>query len=252
MLSLRQGQAKLREKGVNISLETIRKRLKEHNLKFRSVIKKPLLSKKHIEKRVAWARKHLDYDWENAIFTDESSFWARSTVNRAWSTPNNRFVVRTLKHPVKLHVWGCFSKRGFGKLHIFTGTLNAERMTEIYRKALLPSAKKMFPSADDPWTLVEDNDPKHRSRLCQSWKDENGVHVLEWPSQSPDANPIENVWAFMKLKMRGKKAYTVKSLATHLKLIWKSLPASYAEKLVESMHSRCNAIIASGGDWTPY
>jgi len=62
---------------------------------------------------------------------------------------------------------------------------------------------------NENWLLQENNDPKHRS-LCTAWKQENDV--LDWPSQSPDANPIENVWALMKFKLRGKKIWTVKQL----------------------------------------
>ncbi|EFN84665.1 Transposable element Tcb1 transposase, partial [Harpegnathos saltator] len=47
----------------------------------------------------------------------------------------------------------------------------------------------------------KDNDPKHHSRLCSRWKEENGITVLQWPSQSPDANPIENIWSAMKHKL---------------------------------------------------
>jgi len=56
-LSLRGGQAVLRKKDLNISRDTIRKRLLTHEVKFRSIVKKPLLSKKHVEKRFICANK---------------------------------------------------------------------------------------------------------------------------------------------------------------------------------------------------
>ncbi|XP_033231894.1 uncharacterized protein LOC117182889 [Belonocnema kinseyi] len=110
----------------------------------------------------------------------------------------------------------------------------------------------MFVDKNESWILQEDNDPKHRSKLCRAWKEEAGVVTLDWPTQSPDANPIENVWAFVKLKLRGRKVHTLKQLCLQIRGIWRSLPREYAEKLVESMPSRCQAIIDSGVDRTKY
>lgn len=251
-LSLRGGQAILQRKGLNISCDTIRKRLLAHEVKFRSTINKPLLSKKHVEKRLSWAIENLDRDWDNIIFSDEASFWARSSITHTWCTHANKLVQRTVKHPVKVHVWGCFSKQGFGKLFMFTDNLNAAKLIKIYQNALLPSAEQWFKRKNIYWILQEDNDPKHRSRLCSSWKQENDVDVLDWPSQSPDANPIENVWGLMKFKIRGKKIWTVKQLFAQIRQVWRSLSPEYAAKLVESMPRRLQAIIDNGGDWTSY
>ena len=111
---------------------------------------------------------------------------------------------------------------------------------------------KKFQSMSIFWILQEDNDPKHRSRLCTDWKQENGIITLDWPSQSPDANPIKNVWAYIKQKLRGKRAFTLKQLCREIQRIWRALPLEYAENLVDSMPRRCQAIIDAGGDWTSY
>lgn len=251
-LSLRSGQAVLCRKGLKLSCDTIRRRLLANNVKFRSTIKKPLLSEKHVTKRLAWANENLNRDWDNVIFSDETSFWAHTFITHTWCTHANKLLQRTVKHPVKVHVWGCFSKQGFGTLHVFTDNLNAAKMVKIYQRALLPSAQRWFIRNNKHWLLQEDNDPKHRSRHCTAWKEENQIDVLDWPSQSPDANPIENVWAIMKIKLRGKKLNTIKKLIRQIRLVWRSLSRDYAITLVESMPRRCKLIIDNGGDWTPY
>ena len=83
-------------------------------------------------------------------------------------------------------------------------------MVQIYEHVLLRSAEKMFGANNKDWILQEDNDPKYRSHLCMSWKAENGITALDWPSQSPDANPIENVWSVVKRKLAGRRAFTLK------------------------------------------
>lgn len=243
---------KLWQKGVRVSINTIRRRLEEFDVKNRSTQYKPLLTEKHIEKRLTWANENLDRDWSNVVFTDESSFVVYNYWRKAWTTKSNRFVQRTVKHPKKVHVYGCFSSKGFGRLIIFTRNLDAQFMVKLYQNGLLKSIEKLFGRGNRDWILQEDNDPKHRSRLCTQWKEQNGIQTLDWPSQSPDANPIENVWGLMKLKLRGKRITTTQQIVRVLKKIWKDLTPEYAAKLSESCTRRCQSIIDNNGDWTTY
>jgi hypothetical protein len=81
---------------------------------------------------------------------------------------------------------------------------------------------------------------------------ENDVDVLDLPLQSADANPIENFWALLKLKLRGMKIWNIKQLYCHIQLTWRSFTQEYAIKLVEYMDQRCTSIIDNGGDWTKF
>ena len=102
------------------------------------------------------------------------------------------------------------------------------------------------------WILQENNDPKHRSRLCTAWKTENAITTLDWPSQPPDANLMENVRSVLKRKLAEKRVFTLKQLSQKIRKIWQELPTDYAEKLMESMPKRCQAILDNDGDWTIY
>ena len=106
----------------------------------------------------------------------------------AWSCAESRMLQRTVKHPIKLHVWGCLREQGFGCLHVFTKNLNAQKMVKIYQKGLLRSTKQWFGDDNDSWILQEDNDPKHRSLLCKRGGRKMGYR--RW---------IENVWGVLKV-----------------------------------------------------
>ena len=90
---------------------------------------------------MAWARENIDHDWDNVVFSYESSFWAWTLIKRAWSVRGSP-VIERIKHPIKVHVWGCFNVQGFGTLCIFTDNLNAQKMLKLYQRGLLVSVKR--------------------------------------------------------------------------------------------------------------
>lgn len=106
----------------------------------------------------------------------------------AWSVHGAHVGQRTFKYSVKFHMWECFAGRGFGCL-----SFNAEKMVKIYKHSFSKSVKKIFGENHKYWLLQEDNAPKHRSRLNSTWKAENAIIKIDWPSISPDRNLIQNV-----------------------------------------------------------
>ena len=245
-------QQKLEEKGVEISSRTVRRRLVEAGGKYSQEIPKPLLSEEHRSKRLQWAKRHRNFDWNRVIFTDESTFQLFQSNRKVWQFAGRRKVFRTVKHPPKVHVWGCFSSQGFGKLICFQQNLDAYFMCNIYERGLLASAYEHFGEESEDWILQEDNDPKHRSKIAREWKEEHGIIELPWPSMSPDQNPIENVWHLLKIKIAKKEIKTIMGLRREIIKEWNRLPGQLAIDLVGSMGRRVKALIESGGDYTMY
>ena len=75
---------------------------------------------------------------------------------------------------------------------------------------------------------------------------------MDWPAQSPDCNPIENVWGLMKVRLRQRKIVSKFGLIRAIKEEWRALGVEYAEKLAQSCARRCQAVLANNGDWIPY
>lgn len=250
-ISTKNIRSKLAKKGSKVSVMTIRRRLKERKVTFGPIIVKPLINVQCQEKRLKFANENIDRDWSNVIFTDEVTFSTYTYKKYIWRLPNSKHVVRSVKHPVKLHAWGCFCSKGFGQLYLFTQKLDASLMVEIYKKGLIPSAKLWFNEKSE-WTLQEDNDPKHRSKLATNWKLSENVQNLDWPSYSPDLNPIENVWGLMKARLQENPVFDLKSLIKRLNSEWKSLSSVYARKLAESCPRRLKRVIEAEGDYTIY
>ena len=104
------------------------------------------------------------------------------------------------KHPVKIHVWAGISMRGPTRLMLFDGIMDAELYVRILEVALLPSAQQLYHGTN--YLFVQDNDPKHTSRRARAFFEENRIEWWKTPPESPDLNPIENLWHELKEYIR--------------------------------------------------
>ena len=81
----------------------------------------------------------------------------------------------------------------------------------------------------------QENDPKHTSAIVKKYPEQCDFSTLLWPSQSPDLNPIEHLWAIIKQKLSGFRAKNDLELFKKVEEIWYSIEPKTCQKLVMSI-----------------
>lgn len=251
----------LKVDGTNISPRTVRRRLSDAGLSGHKAVKKPLLSKKNIAARLKWAQDHLNWnfeDWSRVCWSDEAPFvlfggkgrqWVRRRANEAL---HPHCVQSTVKHGGgKIMVWGCFSAAGVGHLTRIQGIMDQNVYKSILVNHARPSLKKLGTNI-----FQQDNDPKHKANKIMDYLNSRRwpAELLEWPAQSPDLNPIENIWSFLdnKVRARATNPSSKEQFFIALEEEWKNLDADYLINLVKSMPRRCQSVVQAKGYWISY
>ncbi len=121
--------------------------------------------------------------------------FGKNSTCRVWRRKNAELhpknTIPTVKHGGgNIMLWGCFSAKGPGRLICVKERMNGAMYREILSENLLPSARAL--KMKRCWVFQHDNDPKHTARATKEWLRKKHFKVLEWPSQSPDLNPIES------------------------------------------------------------
>jgi len=99
---------------------------------------------------------------------------------------------------------------------------------------------------------MHDGAPAHKSKIVTKFLDDNNINVLEWPRNSPDLNPIENAWNYLKNKVQERKLSNINDLQEELKKLWVTLDSTYFASLADSMPKRLQMVINSKGEMTKY
>ncbi len=123
-------------------------------------------------------------------------------------------------------IWAAMSSAGVGPLCFLKSTVNAAINQEILEHFILPSADKLYGDAD--FIFQQDLAPTHTVKGTKSWLNDHGVTVLDWPANSPDLNPIENIRGIVKRKMRNKRPKNTDGLKATVKESWASYHLSSA------------------------
>lgn len=246
--------------GIQVTSRTVRGYLLKAGRRARRPIKKQLLTEEMKRKRLAWAETYKEWtkeDWRKVLFSDESHFlvqgqhsqYVRRSKNEEIREEHmNQFV----KNPQKRMFWGSFSYTGVGSLHPIEGIMNADKFMQVINNKVQQDMEDAFPNNDG--IFQQDLAPCHRANKVKQLFSEKGIRLLDWPGNSPDLNPIENLWAIVKLEAQKKDCTTLEKMTLAIIDIWFHEPKimQHCSKLVDSMPKRVKEVIQKRGGHIKY
>ena len=187
--------------GKPLSKKTVSRRLVEQQLLACAPVVKPRISSKNKKCRLAFANEHVLWSqekWQMVHFSDESKFLLIGSDGKTYVRlkVDEELSSKCLEASVKfgggsVMVWGMISGDGVGPLVRLQGKVNAGVYKQLGKDYVLLVLRN---STKQPSIFMQGNAPCHKAMIVMNFLKAENVTVMDWPPQSPDLNPIENVW----------------------------------------------------------
>ena len=246
-------QELLASHGVYVSLSTILRSRKQLGWVYRGSAYCQLIRETNKQKRLEFALANLYEPFNDVIFSDETTVQLESHRRYCYRKTGEKPRLKPRpKHPTKVHVWAGISKKGPTGICIFEGTMDAPLFCEILRRTLLPFIATNFPVVGSH-RLMQDNDPKHTSRVAQEFYAASGINWWRTPAESPDMNLIENVWHELKEYIRREiKPTTKEQLVQGIKEFWATVTPHKCCRYISHLNKVLPKVIEKQGGATGY
>ena len=171
------------------------------------------------------------------------------------SSQMRRFGVQAIKRTVNGLFWGVnqvsgirlatrlrHNVRGIGFFP--KGSVNSEGYTKMLTKLLLPELKK----AKKKITFQQDGAKIHTSNHTKAFFAKHKIFSRAWPANSPDMNPIENMWFLVNKEVQRACPEGEKQLKAAIRKSWRSISVETVNVLVASFAGRCATVISKNGE----
>jgi len=161
-----------------------------------------------------------------------------------------KYTVKTTKHPASVMAWGCFGYHGVGDLVILPK--NEKVNQDVYLTMIMDHLPGSMETRKTE-IFMQDGAPCHKAKSVTKWLDDCDVsYFKDWPGNSPDLNPIENLWALMKRRLRDMDTSSVPKLVAALQQLWTNFPPDQLRNLAMSVPKRLKQCIRARGNTIKY
>ena len=126
--------------------------------------------------------------------------------------------------------------------------MNAQRYTGLLKNKL-----ELHMTVHNCTVFMQDGAPCYRAKIVTQFLKSKKIQILDWPGNSPELNPVENLWTVLKNKVSERQPTNAKMLEQAIKKVWvREMTTEYCQSLVESMPKRLEVVIKAKGGPTKY
>lgn len=163
-------------------------------------------------------------------------------------------------------VWGCFIGNKLGPLVFIDNTIDTNTYIQLLDQNLMPFIDILHKNGVNNIIFQQDNASPHKSRATMNWlkaaAEQHGFTIMDFPPNSPDLNPIENLWSILKAELyrrypdtmylQGPRKAVSNKLRSRLNQVWWDIGEDVLNKLIDSLPKRIQAVIEAKGWYTEY
>jgi transposase len=236
-------------KGVTVSSSCVSKHLQKLGYRYSKPKQIPLLTKTHKQHRVEWCRRFANFDWSKVYFSDETYIALHGTSPCQWHKKGHRPTIGKPKYSPKTLFWGAISMKNRTPLVAESSTITSVRYQDMLVKHFLPFSRR---TRTRSYFLQQDNAPAHVSKITKAFFKDSKIKTFDWPANSPDLNPIENLWSILKLRVFARKPKDKNDLMKIAKEEWTSISPQVVQNVIQSMPKRIRQVLDRKGEKCDY
>lgn len=242
-----------------VSVETVRAALHQLGYSWRLPRRRVLTSAQKRE-RVAFARAHLEHAWDERASADECTFNLYRSGNRSWvrartsdgedepTTPP--LTERQLS--VSVSIFAVIARGRKIAFAFLPRNWRPNDLVGVVHRNIEPHLRRLGGRAR-VYELMLDNDGRHFSPVWLEFVERQRLRVLRpWPANSPDLNPIENAFAWLKAYVERMAPTDERTLRQAIEAAWNALPAGHTVHMMDSMPARLRQCLRLHGGRVDY
>jgi transposase len=241
--------------GGKVSSTTVWRQAKEEKLVYRVRRKKPQLTKKMKEERIAFAQaRYPPGFWKRVVASDEKCITLGGEVRGEWVKEGEKASPRpTHKFEPGVKFRAGSSWEGKTPLYFLPKSLKGWEYLNLIKSKLEPDILRLYPNKRRRPVWLQDREGFHIATAVHKYLAQSPlIPIKNWPSHSPDLNWQENVWERLEQRVRERKATTIKGLKKVVKEEWENVELASIRNCISSMPARLEAVVAARGGNTDY